>query len=103
MVTCAGWNLAMGLATKRWPQVQGRFIPALVKEEDLGEQAHYSPQVEYEYVVEDTTFRGTRLRYGLSPFGGYLRRKPAEQMIAHYRVGSPVEVFFRPRNPKNAV
>ena len=94
-------NFVRGSANKRWPQTQGHVLRSFVlvdSQPDEGEG--YTPRVEYEYVVEGKTYRGTRLRYGQT---GSWSRKHAERTIARFAAGAGTPVFFNPRNPADAV
>ena len=92
-------NLLRGTASRRWPQVQGRILRSFVLvQTDEGES--FTAQVEFEYVVEGSTHRGTRLRYGRI---GRASRRRAEQVLAPYPVGAYTPVFYDPRKPSDAV
>jgi uncharacterized protein DUF3592 len=94
-------NARTGSASRRWPQVEGRVLRSFVLvQEDADGVRGSTPQVEYEYVVEGTTFRGMRLRYGQT---GSWSRGQAERVIAPYPAGARVRVFFDPRKPGDAV
>lgn len=94
-------NVARGRASKRWPQARGRILRSFVlvdHDRDGGEA--FTPKVEYEYVVEGTTYRGGRLRYGQT---GSWNRRQAERVIGPYAAGTPVNVFFDALHPADAV
>lgn len=94
-------NLARGSASRHWPRADGRILRSFVLvDTGSGEGEGFTPQVQYEYVVEGNTYQGKRLRYGQT---GSWNRKQAERTIAGYVAGAPAKVCFNPRNPKDAV
>lgn len=95
-------NLLKGSASRRWPQVQGRILRALVLVQTESEGGDsYTPQVEYEYTVEGIEYRGKRLRYGQTT--GSWGRKQAKRTIGRFTVGGPAPVWFNPRKPADSV
>ena len=94
-------NFRRGSVSRRWPQVEGRVLRSFVLvETDADGGRGFTPQVEYEYVVEGATCRGMRLRYGRI---GSWSRKQAERIIAPYPAGASVRVFIDPVKPADAV
>lgn len=101
LVALAIRNARRGSASRRWPQVQGRVLRSFVLVQTDSEGGRSTkPQVEYEYVVEGATYRGTRLRYGQT---GSWSQKQAERVIAPFQAGASVPVFFDPLKPRDAV
>jgi hypothetical protein len=101
LVGLAVRNMFRGSASRRWPQAPGRILRSVVLvEKDPDGSEGFMPQVEYEYVVGRTTYRGMRLRYGQI---GSASRRRAKRVIARYQAGASVSVFVDPRNPGNAV
>jgi len=94
-------NVVRGAASRRWPRVQGRVLRSfvLVDRNDEGGEG-FTPQVEFEYVVEGKTLRGRRLQYGR--IGSWNRRR-AEQALAPYQAGQSVQVVFNPHKAADAV
>jgi hypothetical protein len=94
-------NMVKGTATHSWPQSEGRILRAMVlMERDTQGGKGYTPSVEYEYVVNGTTYRGKRLCYGQTGSWG---RKQAKRTVARFVGGSPAPVWFNPQNPQDAV
>lgn len=101
LVGLAARNVLKGVASKHWPQVQGRIVRSfvLVHQGDEGGEG-FTAQVEFEYVVEGKTLRGRRLQYGRT---GSWNRRRAERVLAPYQTGQSVPVLVDPRRPIDAV
>ena len=94
-------NALRGYASRGWPHVPGWIIRSFVRvDTDSEGGVSYTPQVEYEYNVAGTPYRGTELRYGQT---GYSTREGAERAIGACTPGASVPVFFNPRRPATAV
>ncbi|MGD1096845.1 MAG: DUF3592 domain-containing protein [Bryobacteraceae bacterium] len=93
-------NFAKGSASRNWPRTQGCILRSFVLVGTSDEGESFTPQVEYEYVVEGVKYRSTRLRYGQI---GSWNRKRAEGTIAPYTVGAREPVFYNPRKPAESV
>ncbi len=59
----------------------------------------YRPNIQYKYSVEGKEYLGDRYRYGKWSSGGDW----AKQIVASRPVGSPVEVYYAPADPSDAV
>jgi Protein of unknown function (DUF3592). len=58
-------NCWRGHASRRWPSVIGRITRSSVAVDPEGDGGFaYTPKVEYEYAIEGTAYRGTRLQSG---------------------------------------
>jgi Protein of unknown function (DUF3592) len=79
-----------------WDAVDGTICAAAV---DF-DWEYYRPKIEYTYVYQGRTFRGTRLRsLALSVnWSG-----PARRAVAKYPVGSTVTLYVNPRYPGESV
>lgn len=102
LIIAALRNLQRGHASRRWPQARGRIVRAIVlvhtAPEDHSES--YSPQVEYEYTIDGTTYRSSRRRFGQIGSWG---RAQAERTTASYPPGSTVPLSFNPQKPAESV
>ena len=95
---CAQWAVASG----RILEVRGKV--KLV--EDGDDRRHRDDQffgatVKYAYQVGGRDYRSTRLYVGRPVFGG--SPKVAQDIIAKYRSGAAVSVFYDPANPAEAM
>lgn len=94
-------NIARGTASRNWPETSGTILRTFVSVQTDSEGAKgYTPSIEYEYIVEGSRHKGTRLQYGQV---GSWSREHAERTIAAYAAGTSVRVFVNPRNPKDSV
>ena len=87
--------------SRHWPSAPGRINRSFVLvTSDSDGNVSYTPQVEYDYTVEGTAYRGTLLQSGQL---GSSNRARAEQAIAPYPADTTVPVFYDPRRPAIAV
>ncbi len=88
------------LASKRWPQTQGRISDSHVSVGESDGCRMYTPEIEYSYVVEGVSHRGTHIHYWQASASS---RKWADRSIARYPTGACVPVFYDPQKPSEAV
>jgi len=90
-------------ASLAWPITQGRITSSRLDEySSVGESDgnSYVPKVEYEYSVAGQTYRGKRIVFGSAGSGNKARE---QAVVERYKVGTPVEVFYDPARPADAV
>ena len=93
-------------ASRSWPSTPGRILAGRVESEtqrggeDEADSTSYYPHIEYEYTVGATTYRSHSIRFDRR---GYSRPKAAAEALAAYPVGRPVDVFYDPAKPADAV
>lgn len=97
-------------AVQGWSRTEGRILAAGVQSY-LSRQTRqggstsmvtmYRPAVSYEYRAGGRSFTGNRLSMGL-PLG-YGSQKMAQRYVAKYSTGAPVQVYYNPANPEEAV
>lgn len=87
----------MGLASRRWPKVQGRIESSEI--ETTYRQSHdstsYAPSIAYSYSVDGKVYWGR----GISSGDHSGSRKRAERIVAKYFCGLAVEVSYDPEDP----
>jgi len=92
-------------ARKGWHTVSGAVVESKVvaqRHHDIKENrtsTSYEPVVNYTYPVDGSTLQGNRIGFG---FGTYNKAK-ADQIVARYKPGSQVTVYYDPQKPANAV
>jgi hypothetical protein len=87
-------NIARGTASRNWPETSGTILRTFVSVQTDSEGAKgYTPSIEYEYIVEGSRQKGTRLQYGQV---GSWSREHAERTIAAYAAGASVRVLLIP-------
>jgi hypothetical protein len=60
----------------------------------------YHPKVEYKYDINGMTYYSTNIGY----LGMYsLSEENAEELLGHLQVNKNLDVFYNPRDPKDAV
>jgi hypothetical protein len=90
------------IASRNWQSVTGKIVKAATGSESMGEGANaVTAEIEYEYRVNGETFRSKRISFGVQWKTN--NPKPAQEMLAKYPEGSPVEVFYDSANPASAV
>lgn len=100
-----GWSYARVWAANDWAEVAGRVEAASVRtdtstDEDGDSVASYVPQVTYTYSVGGRAYRSDDLY--LIAATGFSEAAEAEAVIAPYRPGSAVDVYYDPDNPADA-
>jgi hypothetical protein len=82
-------------ASLQWLSVPGTVVfSQWVNYATAGEPPSSAPEVKYTYVVNGQTWQSSRVK-----FGGVARQK----ILDKYPNGNPVQVFFDPQQPSNAV
>lgn len=94
--------LRFGLASKRWPMVEGKIVHSALADAPLPAYRHELKQpVEYEYRVNGRFYHSEQLSYNHSLLVSPLSRKK-EQRIKALAVGTEVSVYYDPVHPVNA-
>ncbi len=88
---------------RSWPTTTGKITESKVRtrkrqSDDAGQEYQSEPLVKYEYQVNGTPYRGTRISFA-ERIGG----ADVLPTLAHYPVGKQVQVYYDPANPQQAV
>lgn len=93
-----------------WPSVAGTMRQSFIEEKSVRQRARsveFRPQVEYEYIVDGHTYRGSRISAAgrIADEGGFehLSRDYARLKVERYPVGSTQRVYYRPEDPGRSV
>lgn len=92
------WTLKRQFATLKWIATSGKVLESRI----IYNQSSYEPYVKYCYVVRGTTYVCDYITPNKSTFE-QATESTLNKMIAPYPVGNPVEVYFNPQNPREAV
>lgn len=97
-----GWNILQDArASASWPTVDGRVTRSEVsKSTDADGADSYSPEVLYEYQVDDQSYENSTIKFGEN---SYSSRRRAEEIAATYPVGQRVTVSYDPIEPGQSV
>ena len=93
-------------ASKSWPSVSGRVVHTschekVIKGEDsASDTTLYIPLIQYEYQVGGQTHRGTRIALSEESCAS---SEKAFELLGAFPVGHPVNVFYDPAKPGDAV
>jgi len=93
--------LVAGLTTTLWPTTNGRLLSSSVHRSTSSEaQRTFSPDLTYEYTVEETTYIG-----GFTKVGGlsFTYEPNAEDFIKNKRTKPTIPVYYLPLFPGIAV
>ncbi len=82
--------------SREWPSAMGKV---LVSELEYNDEVH-DPCVRYEYIVEGVKYLGDRIMFMESRTN---IEGPGKRLVARFPVGEPVDVYYEPGNPNNAV
>jgi hypothetical protein len=87
-------------AASRYRAVQGRVVETRLDKVSTSGSTNYEAAVVYLYAVDGHDFRGARIS-----FAEPLATPKADQLpiLEHYPVGATVEVYYDPRDPRQAV
>jgi len=89
------------IAASGFPSTTGQITSTRLQPTSDDENTTYSPVIAYQYEVNGIHYEGSRYRYGST-----LRLRDstaANSFMASHAVTSPVEVFYRPTDPSDAV
>jgi len=101
-------NLADARASRDWPSVEGTItVSDVVRETERTSATDmkrtsvtWRAKVAYRYVVDGTSYEGTRIAYGAYDTA---ERERAARTVARYPVGHTVVVFYKPADPAESV
>ena len=89
--------------SRQWPTVQGTVTLTSMDVTDTGgDYPHdvFTPVIEYRYAVDGVQRTSRKLALvGLNPAG----KADAEAVLARYKVGKPVQVYYSPDDPALAI
>ena len=92
-------GVVMQAKSADYAAVQGKIIKSKVKVDTSDDGTSYSPQAEYEYVVNGRRYTGTRIRYGVTSGG----KRSAKRFVASRPAGSAITVRYNPARPDDAL
>jgi Protein of unknown function (DUF3592) len=96
-----GRNLWNQFAYRAYPTTTGEIIHSEVTQHRGSKGGTtYGVDFRYRYAVSDRPFEGKRFRYSAESSSDWAW---AERAVAAHPVGSPVQVFYSPLNPQDAV
>jgi hypothetical protein len=92
-------------ASMSWPSTIGEISVATVRQNSsTDEDGHvsftYSPVVEYDFSVDNETYRGRRINYGITDSPS---REAAQREVDRFKPGMQVPVYYNPEKPNEAV
>ena len=88
-------NVWIGLISPSWPRAQGLVIAADVRRRGVRAQRNYAYE-QYAYNVGGVPYDGSRVSTDLF-FVDY------RAVLSRYRVNQPVQVYYNPNNPRDAL
>jgi uncharacterized membrane protein len=92
------WGAARQILASGYPHVPGRMLKCDLKVTH-GKGTSYHVEVEYAYDVAGIAYRGTVYRHGI----GRSSRAFALPLVQTFFPGKPVDVYYNPRDPQDAV
>jgi hypothetical protein len=96
----SAWQIWWGRASQTWPSTQGKIESVTIRRTRRGNGSRRKVHVKYDYAVNETSFRGSWLRYG---YFGTLFDDDADDVANSYPPDSPVTVHHHPRRPSMSV
>ena len=96
------WHLLSALESRSWPEARGIVMASKLQEERDSEGGRlYQARVSYRYTVDGGEFVGDRACFGDSDQMGWSLF--ARKIVARYRPGDAVTVYYDPSQPRKAV
>ena len=91
-------------AEKTWPTATGTVTSSkvgthLARSSRGGTTTKFMPEVDYEYQVNEITYRGSAVGFGKATMSS----KKSRQVVERYPQGSAVSVRYDPQDPAKAV
>lgn len=90
-----------GLQSENWPTALGHINSSTIKTHSSQEGTGYEPVIQYSYVISGVKYHSERIHVGSTGWAGLYGR--ARQMVARFRVGKTVKVYYHPQHPQQAV
>jgi hypothetical protein len=86
---------------RKWPQVQGKILSSQVAEKRGKEGTLYSPEIRFEYAVQDKRYESDRCT--LYPRWWSSDRTPHLRFVARFPLDREVMLWVNPQDPADAV
>ena len=91
-------------AEKSWPTAPGVILSSIVgthlsHSSRGGTTTQYMPEVAYEYMVNEITYKGSSVGFGKSTTSS----RKATEIVSRYHIGTAVSVHYDPQDPAKAV
>jgi len=98
-------NRQKSSASMSWPSTPGTITASSVRQNSsTDEDGHvnftYSPLVEYDFMVNNQSYKGKRINYGVSATSS---KEAAQKEVDRFTLGMPVTVYYNPEKPGEAV
>jgi hypothetical protein len=94
----AGPQWLKGIASRSWPQTDGRVLHSEVASTKFGRRRFVAPNVRYEYHVEGQRHEGSTVRFNFS-----WTDASAGAAVAAYPVGQEIKVSYKQTKPEKSV
>lgn len=97
-----GWTILQDArASATWPNTPGQVVSSDVRHSTDSEGGDsYSPEVTYQYSVNDQSYQADRIKFGENSYNSNRR---AQEEVDRYPVGRTVDVYYDPAEPEKAV
>ncbi len=87
-------------ASRAWPATQGTIVSSELFTSGRGKSRWYKAQISYTFTVSGQSYTGQRVFFGDSRSSNMGRE---QKVVDRYQAGAPVEVFYDPQQPQEAV
>lgn len=104
--------ILLGSTARSWPATEGRVVATQVRTEtsldgdaspaQIEASRRYVPEIHYVWTVDGASYTGSRYRLGAT-HAKYKTRGEAVAAAAAFPEGSPIAVYYDPRQPSEAV
>ncbi|MFX1517885.1 MAG: DUF3592 domain-containing protein [Promethearchaeota archaeon] len=92
-------NIRYAITSNKWPMVKGTIVSSRMTTIDDG----YYPEISFSYNVSGVNYISTTFNPNELVGRSVLGKKSAEKKIESFPVGTPINVYYKPDDPKKAV
>ncbi len=89
------WSKKKRQEAAAWPSVRGAIFASHISQRKGQNYSEEEAFIAYDYVVNGRSFRANRVKFGFLPSN--------ISLLNRYPVGAPVDVFYNPAKPSEAV
>ena len=87
-------------ASRAWPSAQGTIASSQLLAVGRGKSRWYKAQVTYTFAANGHAYTGERVMFGDARSSSMAKE---QRVVDRYQQGAPVEVFYNPQQPQEAV
>lgn len=94
------WFAISDMRTNSWPTVTGQVVATTIDSSQSSRRSSYLPKAVYTYEVDGRRYQNNDIWFGESK--SFRKYANASNILAPYRVGGPVTVYYDPADPSRS-